>query len=144
MAPKINYTGSSKVIKRLCQIVNDAESYIRRLPSATAISDTDVLAIDDGQHNRKITWSSLKALLRTVTSIEADEEGQITLTLADGQTVSCTPHDSTKQDKLTFDTTPTTGSVNPVTSDGIRAALDELQQTIDDLNERVGNTQEPN
>ena len=64
MAPKINYTGSSKVIKRLCQIVNDAESYIRRLPSATTISDTDVLAIDDGRHNRKITWGLLKAQIK--------------------------------------------------------------------------------
>lgn len=31
---------------------------------------------------------------------------------------------STKQDKLTFDTTPTAGSANPVTSDGIKKALD--------------------
>ena len=30
---------------------------------------------------------------------------------------------STKQDKLTFDTTPTEGSANPVTSDGIKKAL---------------------
>ena len=31
---------------------------------------------------------------------------------------------STKQDKLTFDDTPTTGSVNPVTSGGIKTAID--------------------
>ena len=31
---------------------------------------------------------------------------------------------NTKQDKLTFDTTPTAGSTNPVTSDGVKKALD--------------------
>jgi len=31
-----------------------------------------------------------------------------------------------KQDTLTFDTTPTTGSNNPVTSDGIKAAIDAI------------------
>lgn len=34
-----------------------------------------------------------------------------------------------KQDKLTFDTTPTIGSSNPVTSDGIRAELDTKAST---------------
>lgn len=34
-----------------------------------------------------------------------------------------------KQDKLTFDTTPTTDSTNPVTSSGIRAAIDA--KTVD-------------
>ena len=34
-----------------------------------------------------------------------------------------------KQEKLTFDTTPTKGSTNPVTSDGIKKAIDA--KTID-------------
>lgn len=37
---------------------------------------------------------------------------------------------STKQDTLTFDNTPTNGSINPVTSDGIYAALGTKQDTI--------------
>lgn len=36
---------------------------------------------------------------------------------------------ATKQDKLTFDTTPTTSSKNPVTSDGIKKAIDA--KTVD-------------
>ena len=36
---------------------------------------------------------------------------------------------STKQDKLTFDKTPTANSANPVTSDGIKTALDEKPST---------------
>ena len=35
-----------------------------------------------------------------------------------------------KQDKLTFDSTPTAGSNNPVTSKGIKAALDAKQGTL--------------
>ena len=31
---------------------------------------------------------------------------------------------ATKQDKLTFDESPTAGSTNPVTSNGIKAAID--------------------
>ena len=36
-----------------------------------------------------------------------------------------------KQDKLTFDSEPTLDSTNPVTSNGIKMALDELQALID-------------
>lgn len=35
-----------------------------------------------------------------------------------------------KQNALTFDTTPTAGSTNPVTSGGVKAALDDLPQPI--------------
>ena len=37
----------------------------------------------------------------------------------------------TTQSKLTFDTTPTAGSTNPVTSEGIKTALEVLQSNID-------------
>ena len=39
-----------------------------------------------------------------------------------------------KQDKLTFDNTPTHGSDNPVTSDGIKGYVDEITGQLDDLN----------
>ena len=38
---------------------------------------------------------------------------------------------STKQDKLTFDTTPTADSTNPVTSDGIKKAIDAKTVFVD-------------
>ena len=38
-----------------------------------------------------------------------------------------------KQDKLTFDTTPTLGSTNPVTSDGIKKALTGMSITMDSI-----------
>ena len=40
---------------------------------------------------------------------------------------------NTYQKKLTFDTTPTAGSSNPVTSDGIKTALDSLRKYVDSM-----------
>ena len=37
---------------------------------------------------------------------------------------------SGKQDKLTFDTAPTSGSANPVTSGGVKEAIDEVNESI--------------
>lgn len=102
-----------------------ATKYISDLTAVTSILDSDVLVIDDGAHNYKISWGALKALMATVSSMTADETGEIVITLANGETVSCTPHDPKKQDKLTFDDTPTANSANPVTSKGIKTALDE-------------------
>lgn len=41
--------------------------------------------------------------------------------------------DETKQDNLTFDNTPTQNSQNPVTSGGIKAAIDALTDRVDDI-----------
>lgn len=38
-----------------------------------------------------------------------------------------------KQDSLTIDATPTTGSTNPVASGGVKSELDELKSSIDDI-----------
>lgn len=45
------------------------------------------------------------------------------LELTETVTAALEEVDNTKQDKLTFDTTPTSGSTNPVTSGGVYAAL---------------------
>jgi hypothetical protein len=54
--------------------------------------------------------------------------------------------DTNKQDALTFDQTPTAESTNPVTSAGIKTALDsvdaeigELKENLSDVNERLSN-----
>ena len=46
---------------------------------------------------------------------------------------------NTYQKKLTFDTTPTSASTNPVTSDGIKTALDSLREYVDSM---LGNVEE--
>lgn len=44
-----------------------------------------------------------------------------------------------KQDKLTFDSTPTAGSSNPVTSAGIKTVTDALAGDVDDLKSAIDN-----
>ncbi len=47
------------------------------------------------------------------------------LELTETVTAALEEVDHNKQDKLTFDTTPTSGSTNPVTSDGVYKAIAE-------------------
>lgn len=106
-----------------------AVKHIFELASTQVIKDTDVLVIDDGEHNYKITWQALKLLLGTVTgfSVDPDAEhypGYLKMILADGTVFRAKPSDPDKQDKLTFDDAPTAGSNNPVKSGGIKTALD--------------------
>lgn len=45
--------------------------------------------------------------------------------------------DNAKQDKLTFDTTPTVGSSNPVTSDGVARIVGNINTILDEINGEV-------
>lgn len=99
---------------------------IAELTATSTVADAHVFVIDDGEHNYKISWGALKALLKTVASFTVDNEaGTITITAADGTVLTVTPHDPSKQDRLTFDDEPTAGSNNPVKSGGIKSALDD-------------------
>lgn len=112
--------------------------YIRQLPSAQSVADSDFFVIDDNAHNYKVTLSQLKALLALVTGFEADQDsnyqGYLKLTLANGTVLRAKPSDPDKQDKLTFDDTPTQGSDNPVKSGGIFAALGLKLSSADYVN----------
>ena len=109
-----------------------AVKYISELSSVISINETDFLVIDDGNHNYKITWAALKALLGTVSGMSVDNDtGTITITTTNGQTFTVTPHDPTKQGTLTFDSAPTQGSANPVTSGGIFTALESKLNSSD-------------
>jgi len=102
-----------------------AVKYISDLTAVNTLSETDVFVVDDGSNNYKISWNALKALLGTVSTFTNDDTtGTITVGLANGTSLSITPHDPAKQNKLTFDNTPASGSMNPVTSSGIKAAID--------------------
>lgn len=46
------------------------------------------------------------------------------------------------QSKLTFDTTPVEGSSNPVTSDGIKKAIDTVNDAVVDLSQSVGDVKD--
>ena len=97
---------------------------ISELTLTNSIADNDLLVIDDGSRNYCIKWSTLKAALATVSSFTVNNTaGTITITLSTGVELTVTPHDPTKQDVLTFDSTPTQNSDNPVKSGGVFAAL---------------------
>lgn len=94
------------------------------LPSKSTLANTDLLVIDDGEHSYKITWQAFQALLATITNFQALQDGSLKITLANGATpLTAKPSDPLKQDKLTFDDTPTQSSNNPVKSGGIFTAL---------------------
>ena len=103
---------------------------IPELPAKSSLNDTELLVIDDGDHSYKISWGAFKALTKAVASFAADPDqttypGRLKLTLADGTVLRAYAADPAKQDKLTFDDAPATGSNNPVKSGGIKSALDE-------------------
>jgi len=104
---------------------------IAELPVVATLTDNDLLVIDDGSRNYAITWGNLKTKVTGVTGFTVDNTaGTITITLATGATLTVTPHDPTKQDTLSWDSTPTADSTKPVTSGGVKAALDGKQDTL--------------
>lgn len=108
---------------------------IAELPLITTIADNDLLVIDDGSRNYSIKWGVLKNLITGISSFTADNTaGTITITLSTGASLTITPHDPTKQNTLEWDSTPTAGSVKPVTSGGIKSALDLKLNSSDYVN----------
>ncbi len=70
---------------------------IAELPTKTQLANADVFIVDDGDHNYKITFQQLLALLPCVASFaKNDTTGTITITLTDGTPLSIVPHDPTK------------------------------------------------
>lgn len=108
---------------------------IAELARTNTIADNDLLVIDDGSRNYSITWAKLKAALTAISSFTCDNTaGTITITLSTGASLTITPHDPTKQNTLEWDSTPTAGSVKPVTSGGIKSALDLKLNSSDYVN----------
>ena len=82
-----------------------------------------------------------KELLDSYTQTEADLANAVAKvhehgnkSVLDGITSSDVANWNSKQNSLTFDTTPTAGSTNPVTSGGIKTAIEVLQSNIDTVN----------
>lgn len=108
---------------------------IADLPGIISLNDNYTFVIDDGEHNYKITWGALKNLTGAVTAFTVDPDtenypGYLKLTLANGDVLRVKPSDPDKQNKLTWDDAPTANSDNPVTSNGVKVALDAKQDTI--------------
>ena len=99
---------------------------ISELSEKTNIVGTDYIPVEDANATYKATVGNLSAKVKSegkLKNMTADANGKITITQYDDTTLECTPHDSTKQDTLQWDTSPTQGSTKPVTSGGIYTAI---------------------
>lgn len=108
---------------------------IDQLPEKTEIQNEDLIVLDDGTQTYKILWSTILKAITGVTAIELEKEsgketGGIKITYRDGTSKSIKTTDPGKQDTLTFDDAPKTGSKNPVTSGGLAIALQNIENSI--------------
>lgn len=104
---------------------------IDQLPNKSSLAGSDMLPVDDGAQSYKVLFSNLLAAIPGLTGAALSQDGtSIVVTYRDGTTVTLRTSDPEKQDALTFDQTPTDGSNNPVTSDGIADALAAKQDTL--------------
>lgn len=99
----------------------------------TALDDADYIPFYDSSATakRKSLWSNIKSTLKTyfdtiystiTTSKTASSEGTDLSLVTTGEKYIW----NNKQNALTFDTTPTSGSSNPVTSDGIYDFMSDI------------------
>lgn len=102
---------------------------IDQLPKLTKLSDDHMIPVDDGAQSYAITWANMLKQTGGIKSVTSSDT-KITLTLNDGTSLEITTSDPNKQDKLTFDTTPTSNSTNPVTSGGVYVALTSRDGSI--------------
>lgn len=104
---------------------------IDQLPTKSNILETDYFPIDDGAQSYKVTWGELLKKTGGIKSVETTDNS-IVMTMNDGTTITITTSDPNKQDKLTWDTTPTSNSTNPVTSGGIYLAINAVKSDVAD------------
>ena len=110
-------------------MAESSEKTIDQLPTKSSILGTDYIPIDDGTQSYKTTWAALVALTGGIASCVASGN-TLTITTMGGQIYTFTPSDSSKQDVLTFDSVPTDGSSNPVTSDGVYDAVHDVSTAL--------------
>lgn len=106
------------------------------LPEKKSLTDGDMFPIDDGAQTYRVLWSTI---LKQAGGIKTVKEGTgtISITLNDGTAFTITTSDPSKQPLLTWDSAPTSGSANPVTSDGIYKAIDEVSSELNQTGERI-------
>ena len=109
---------------------------IDQLPEKKELVAGDMFPIDDGAQTYCATWATILAAAGGIKEVETST-GKIKITLHDGTVLDITTSDPTKQPLLTWDNAPTSGSENPVTSDGIFQAVAATGDKIDQAGERI-------
>ena len=101
-----------------------ADKTIPELTEKESLVSTDVFAVDDGTQSYKVALSTLILAIPGVTGIALNNTGDgFVVSFRTRQPVEIITHDSTKQNVLTFDDTPTEGSTNPVKSGGVYSSV---------------------
>ena len=99
---------------------------------ATVSGETVTWALEYRLNNSSFTAAQWSAINSGITSaLVAKIHDHSNKDVLDGITSDKVNSWNAKQSALTFDTTPTAGSTNPVTSGGIKTALEVLQSNID-------------
>lgn len=109
---------------------------IDQLPEKAALVEGDMLPVDDGAQTYRVLWSTILKQAGGIKSVK-DNTGSITITLNDGTQFTITTSDPSKQPLLTWDSAPTAGSQNPVTSAGIYTAVQAVKSDLETTDERI-------
>lgn len=114
------YTGVEWItFAPILDVIIPTDDELQKMWGVNVGSGTGGGSLTPGTYDIDITGNAATASKAT-----ADSEGNVITDTYETKT-NATLSLATKQDKLTFDTTPTTGSTNPVTSDGLKTVLDD-------------------
>lgn len=111
---------------------------IDQLPVKQSVAANDLFPVDDGAQSYAMTFATLLAGIPGLTGVARSQDGAgIVFTFRDGTTRTITTSDSSKQDALTFDSAPTQGSSNPVTSGGVFSAIGAVSDDVGSETQRA-------
>lgn len=113
---------------------------ITKITTAEAWTPAHWTQVSVGEDLAKTVWyetQNLTSAQRSAARNNIQAADQMTV---DFHSTQISDLETGKQDKLTFDSTPTAGSSNPVTSAGIKTVTDALAGDVDDLKSAFDNT----
>jgi hypothetical protein len=118
-----NFSFANKITNGVSFNISNTATTAREITITDTIYSGDVITLTPvTDANGTTTWT-----YSTSHSSILSSDGTVQVTDLDGsKDLSIATELSTKQDKLTFDTTPTKDSTNPVTSGGLKTALDAI------------------
>lgn len=112
--------------------VSETNSKASETSAATSANNANTYMTNANSSAANAKASEDKAKVSETNAATSETNAAKSAQSADASAKAAALYDpSVKQDKLTFDTTPTEGSTNPVTSDGIKKALDAKTAFVD-------------
>jgi len=125
-------------------------TYSEKIPLsvlATNINWDNTHSLVDVLGNVDLTKGNLQAQIDEKINVQIDDSLSIEGDAADAKIVgdnftilnnNISTLETNKQNILTFDKTPASGSTNPVTSGGIKAAINKVEQTCSNISTELG------